>query len=221
MPSVSRSATLLVVAASALLAACSSDEQTADITKLSDLKSFFGPEYHITDIPKTGINPRAMSGQKLPDGVKFDPPDCGKFAGTPQIPSDVKGNMAALTAEGNGNRFITIALETNEPIEVTEPSADCKKITFTGEAMHGVVESVPTPQIDGVHTLGVHRTLEFTKDGKPQTGELYSYRAYFGKYQVMVTANPMVVPDKPVAPVDTERAENLLKAAVAAIRGTS
>jgi hypothetical protein len=36
---------------------------------------------------------------------------------------------------------------------------------------------------------------------------------------VIVTANPLVVPDKPVAPVDTKRAGELLVAGVKAIRG--
>ena len=126
---------LLAVTAAALVAACSSDEQTADITKLSELKNFFGPQFHITEIPKAGINPKSMTGQKLPDGMKFDPADCAKYAATPQVPSDAKGNMTAVTAEGDGNRFITIALETNEPLPVVEPSDDCKKITFDGAGM--------------------------------------------------------------------------------------
>lgn len=209
---------LLALAAAALLAACSSDDPKADITKLSDLKTFFGPDFRVTQIPKAGINPRVMSGQKLPDGIKFEPPDCAKYATTTQVPSDVKGNMTAMTAEGDGNRFITIALETNEPIPVDQPSENCKKITFTGATMHGVVETVPVPPIEGVQTLGVHRIVDFNRNGKQQTGELYSYRAYFGKYQVMVTANPLVLPNKPVVPVDTKRAEDLLVAAVAAIR---
>jgi hypothetical protein len=50
---------------------------------------------------------------------------------------------------------------------------------------------------------------------------LYSYRAYFGKFQVMVTANPVLTPNQPVAPVDSKRAADLLVAAVAAIRGKS
>ena len=216
-----RSAILLAVTAAALLAACSSDEQTADITKLSDLKSFFGPQYRITDIPKSGINPKAMAGQKLPDGITIDPAACGDFVKTPQVPSDAKGNMTAVTAEGDGNRFITIALETNEPLPVVEPSDECKKITFSGNGITGTVQTVPTPQIDGAKTLGVHRSVNIERDGKTQTGELYSYRAYFGKFQVMVTANPVLAPNQPVAPVDSKRAEDLLVAAVAAIRGKS
>jgi hypothetical protein len=36
---------------------------------------------------------------------------------------------------------------------------------------------------------------------------------------VIVTANPLVLPGKPVAPVNTQRARDLLTAAVAAVKG--
>ncbi|MGH3968947.1 MAG: DUF5642 family protein, partial [Mycobacterium sp.] len=47
---------------------------------------------------------------------------------------------------------------------------------------------------------------------------VYTYSAHFGDYQVTVTANQVPVPDKPVTPVDTNRARDLLVKAVAAIR---
>ncbi|HTY26803.1 MAG TPA: DUF5642 family protein, partial [Mycobacterium sp.] len=49
--------------------------------------------------------------------------------------------------------------------------------------------------------------------------EVFTYSAHFGVYQVIVTANPLVVPDKPVVPVNTRRATDLLVAGVNAIRG--
>jgi hypothetical protein len=55
--------------------------------------------------------------------------------------------------------------------------------------------------------------------GAARTGELYNYVAYLGEYLVIVTANPLVLPDKPVAPVNTEQARGLLTAAVHAVRG--
>ena len=84
--------------------------------------------------------------------------------------------------------------------------------------MRGTVEVVPAPQIADVETQAVHRVLQTTINGTPQTGEIYSYRANFGNYQVIVTANPLVVPGQPVAPVNTKRAESLLAATVAAIK---
>ena len=40
-----------------------------------------------------------------------------------------------------------------------------------------------------------------------------------GTFVVIVTAYPLVLPDKPVAPVNTQRARDLLTAAVAAVKG--
>ena len=48
---------------------------------------------------------------------------------------------------------------------------------------------------------------------------MYNYSAHFGDYQVIVTANPLVEPDKPVAAVNTQRAGELLVAGVKALRG--
>jgi hypothetical protein len=56
-------------------------------------------------------------------------------------------------------------------------------------------------------------------NGKPASGELYNYVASFGSILVIVTANPLVLPNQPVAPVNTQRARDLLAAAVVAVRG--
>ena len=223
---------VLGASAAVVLAGCSSDEQTADISNLTQVKSFFSSDFRVTEVPKTGINPRMsveriIASQKLPDGLTFEPPDCAKYVAAPQVPSNVEGNMTAMTAEGAGNRLITIALETNEPIEVVLPGDECQKVTFANPAVKGVVEVVPAPQIDGVNTIGVRRTLSSTGEN-PQTDEVYSYRAYFGRYQVMVTAKSLAEPNlaqpgrpdpnAPAVPVDAKRAEDLLVAAVAAVR---
>ena len=126
--------------------------------------------------------------------------------------------MAATTAEGDGNRFI--AMRSRRPRRCRPRSAqNCQKVGFSGRGVRGLVEVVEAPQIDGVHTVGTHRVLQTTVDGKPRTGELYNYVASFGTFLVIVTANPLVLPDKPVAPVDTQRARDLLTAAVAAVKG--
>jgi hypothetical protein len=203
-----------------VLAACGSGgSQSADIAKVSNLKASFGPEYKVTEVPRTGIDPKLLAGQKLPDGLTFDPPACATFATGQLVPPGTKGNMAAVSAEGQGNRFIVIAVETNEPVPVSEPGTDCKKVAFSGGAVRGTVESVDAPKIDGAQTLGVHRVLQTVINGQPRTGEVYNYSAHFGDYQVLVTANPLVVPDKPVVPVNTQRAGELLVAGVDAIRG--
>lgn len=128
--------------------------------------------------------------------------------------------MASITAEGDGNRFIAIAVETSEPIPLDIPADNCKRVTFNGPNAGGVVENIESPQIDGAQTLGNHRTLQARFAGQElHRGEVFSYVASFDNFAVIVTANPLVLPDQPVAPVDTERARNLLVDAVSAVRG--
>jgi hypothetical protein len=205
----------------ALVSACSSaanHEPVADIAKVADLKSSFGPEFKVTEVPVTGIDPKMLAAQKMPEGMTFAPADCAKFAAGQTMPTDVKGNMAGLSAEGDGNRFVVIAMETSAPIPLIEPGRNCVKVSFSGGAVRGTVEVVPAPPIVDVVTLGVHRILQATINNVPETGQIYSYRAQFGDYQVIVTANPLVDPDKPVASVDSKRAVDLLTAAVTAIK---
>ena len=173
----------------------------------------------MSSVAPTGIDPRLLAPQTLPPGITFEPADCAKFAEGQLVPPGLKGNMAAMSAEGQGNRFIAIAVETSEPVPVDDPGENCKKVDFAGGGVRGLAEAVESPQIEGVTTLGTHRVLQTIVDGKPRTGELYNYVAGFDTYLVIVTANPLVVPDKPVAPVNTQRARDLLTAAVAAVRG--
>jgi len=216
---------MLAIACACVLAACANGQSAeqdlshADIAHVANVKSSFGSEFKVTSVGPTGIDPRLLGPQTLPPGMTFDPADCAKAAGQQVVPPDVKGNMAATTAEGDGNRFIAMAVETSEAVPRTDPAQNCQKVGFTGPGVRGLVEVVEAPQIDGVHTVGTHRVLQTTVDGKPRTGELYNYVASFGSFLVIVTANPLVLPDKPVAPVNTQRARDLLTAAVAAVKG--
>jgi hypothetical protein len=213
----------------ALVAACSSGEPAAntansndahsDISGVLEVKSSFGPDFKVATVAPTGIDPRILAPQSLPLGVEFEPPDCAKFATGPAVPAGLKGNMAATTAEGEGNRFIAIAVETSEPVPLTDPGQACQKVGFAGPGARGVVEVAESPAIDGAHTLGTHRVVQTVVNGKPASGELYNYVAGFGSFLVIVTANPLVQPNQPVAPVNTQRARDLLTAAVAAVRG--
>lgn len=205
-----------------VLTACSSgsDAASGDIAKVVDLASSFGPEFKVTEVDPTGIDPRLLAPQSLPPGVTFDPADCAKFATGLAVPEGLKGNMAAVTAEGAGNRFITIALETSEEIPLPEPGEGCHKVAFAGQGSRGLVEVAESPTISDARTLGTHRVVQTMVNGKPAAGELYNYVAGFGQYLVIVTANPLVLPDKPVGQVDTQRARDLLVSAVAAIRGS-
>ena len=214
---------MLAVACAGALAACgtgqSADTVNADIARVKDVRSSFGPGFQVSDVGPTGIDPRLLGPQALPQGMRFEPADCASFANQQMVPAGAKGNVAATTAEGDGNRFIAIAVETSEAATVNAPAENCRKVGFAGGAVRGLVEVVEAPQIDGAQTLGTHRVLQTTVDGKPRSGELYNYLASFGPFLVIVTANPLVLPDKPVAPVDTQRARDLLTAAVAAVRG--
>ncbi|OBK77559.1 DUF5642 family protein [Mycobacterium sp. 1165178.9] len=211
---------LSVVVAVCVLAGCSSaaHQEEADINKVVGVKSSFGPEYKVSDITERGVNPELLAGRKLPDGLTFDPANCAKVASGPDMPADLQGNMSAVTAEGRGNRFVVIALETSKALPFNDPGKDCSKVTFTGPQMRGGVQVVEVPQIESTRTLGVHRVVQALTPGGPRTGELYDYSAVFGDYQVIVIANPLVVPDQPVAPVDTQRARDLLVKAVTAVR---
>lgn len=203
----------------AVLAGCHARSAPgADIAKITDLKSSFGRQFSLTEVPPTGIDPKFLTGQKLPEGLKFEPASCAQFATGQLVPAGTEGNMAAVSAEGEGNRFIVIAVQTNEPVPVTEPGPDCRKVGFGGGAVRGTVEAVEVPKIEGTTTIGVHRVVQTVVDGKPRTGEVFNYSAHFGDYQVIVSANPLVLPNKPTVPVNTQRARDLLIAGVNAIR---
>jgi hypothetical protein len=202
----------------ASIVGCTTSGPTADIGRITAVKSSFGPQFSVTEVPPTGIDPKFLTGQKMPDGLKFEPPGCKQFASGQLVPTGTEGNMAAVSAEGEGNRFIVIAVQTNEPVPVAEPGAECRKVGFDGGAVRGTVEAVEVPEIEGTTTIGVHRVVQTVVDGKPRSGEVFNYSAHFGDYQVIVAANPLVLPNKPIAPVNTQRARDLLIAGVNAIR---
>ena len=183
------------------------------------MKSAFGPEFKVKDVPKAGIDPKVLSTHKLPPGLTFEPPSCSSFVVGQDMPAGLQGNMAAVSAEGDGNRFIAMAVQTNEPMPFSDPGRNCRKVAFEGGEVRGVIEVVDTPQIEGTRTLGVHRLLQTTVDGKPRRGELFNYSAHFGDFQVIITANSLLQAGKPVTPVDTNRARDLLVKSVAAVKG--
>ena len=208
-----------VLLCAAAVAGCQSKAgPSADIAKIADLKSSFGKQFAVSEVPPTGIDPKFLTGQKLPEGLKFSPANCAQFAAGQLVPNGTEGNMAAVSAEGEGNRFIIIAVETNDPVPVSEPGNDCRKVTFDGGTVRGAVEAVEVPKIEGTTTIGVHRVIQTTVNGKPRTGEVFNYSAHFGRYQVIGAANPLVLPNKPMVPVNNQRARDLLIAGVNAIR---
>jgi hypothetical protein len=216
--------TLLALACALSLGACSSapavNDSKSDIARVLDTKSSFGSDFKVTSVAPTGIDPRLLAPQTLPKGAVFDPPACAKVATGLVLPPGLKGNMAATTAEGEGNRFIVIAVETSEALRVPDPGDSCKKVAFAGGGVRGLVEVVESPPIGGASTLGTHRVVQTVVDGKPVSGELFNYVASFSTFMVIVTANPLVVPNAAMVPVNTQRARDLLTAAVADVRGS-
>lgn len=216
----SKLAVLTIICACVLTAcggATGEDLANADIARVKEVRSSFGPEFKVTETGPSGVDPKLLGPQNLPPGLKFDPADC---VGTTQVlPPGIQGNMAAVMAEGEGNRFIAIAVETSEEVPIHRPADNCQKVGFVGGPVRGLVEVVEAPKIDGVETLGVHRVVQTDVDGRRRTGQVYNYIANFGPLLVIVTANPLVLPGKPVAPVDTQRARDLLTAAVTAVKG--
>lgn len=215
---------VLALGALCLLVGCSpgansTQSTTGDIAKITDVKSSFGPEFKITNVAPRAIDQQFFAARKLPEGLTFDPANCAKAAIGPEMPAGVEGNMAAVSAEGNGNRFVAIAVETSKELPRNDPGKECAKVGFSGAQLRGAIEVIDAPPIDGVHTQAVRRVLQAMVDGAPRTGELYDYSAQFGDYQVIVIANPLVTPGQPVAKVDTQRARDLLVRAVASVRG--
>jgi Domain of unknown function (DUF5642) len=217
-------ASLAFAACALVVASCSSGPTPSvvqgDISRLLDVKSSFGPEFKVSTVTPAGIDPRLLAPQTLPQGVTFDPADCGKFASGLALPAGLKGNMSAVTAEGAGNRFIAIAVETSEELQIPDPGEDCSKVAFAGPGVRGLVEVTESPPIDGARTLGTHRFVQTAVNGKPASGELYNYVASFESFLVIVTANALVLPNAPVTQVDTQRARELLAAAVNDVRGS-
>src|SRR5882757_7631359 len=154
---------VLALASVCWLVGCSSDANSsaakADIGKIVDVKPSFGPEFKVVDVAPRGIDPQFFASRKLPEGLTFDPANCAKAAVGPDMPPGLQGNMAAVSAEGNGNRFVAIALETSQALPVNDPGKDCAKVGFSGTQLRGAIEVIDAPKIDDVHTQAVHRVL--------------------------------------------------------------
>ncbi|UXA17157.1 DUF5642 family protein [Mycobacterium sp. SMC-4] len=195
------------------------DLSGADIANIADLQTSFGPPFTVSSVGPAAVDPRLLAPQTLPAGLTFDPGDCAASAVDQTVPEGTRGNMAAVTAEGEGVRYIVIAVETSAPVPVNTPDEQCHKVTFSGQGVRGLVEVVEAPHIEHTDTVGTHRILQTTTAQGPRTGELYNYVAKFGNFIVIVTANPLVVADAPVAEIDTARARDLVGQAVALVRG--
>ncbi|OBK74143.1 hypothetical protein A5651_11660 [Mycobacterium sp. 1274761.0] len=201
--------------------ACSNtmQNQHIDISGIFAVKSTFGPEYKVVTNGPTGIDPRLFAPQKLPANMTIDPAECSKYAQGQTLPSGLTGRMATVTAEGDNNRFVAVAVQTSAQVPYESISHACNHIAFTGQSVRGAIDVVDAPHILGAETLAIHRTLEATLGGLDRSGELYNYTAYLGNSVVLVVVNPVKVPNGPPAVVDVEKARRLLSDSVAAVRG--
>jgi hypothetical protein len=203
-----------------LLAACSTGQpaQETDVAKVFTVKSTFGPEFRVRTNEPSGIDPRMVGPQELPPSTTFDPPDCAKYATGQSLPLGIQGKMAAVSANGKGNRFIAIAIQANEQVPFEAVPDQCKHVIFKAGNLSGVTDVVDAPRIEGAQTAGTYRQIQATVGKIGRSDEFYHYVASFGHSVVMVTATPVVIPNQPPPPVDVERARRLLTDAVSALR---
>ncbi len=205
-----------------VLAACGTQPtRPVDVTKVFAVKSTFGPEYRLASKGPSDITPQMVGEQQLPPGVTFDPQDCEKLATGQRLPTGTKGKTAVVSAEGHGNRLIAIAVSATDKVPYDASlTQKCKHVAFAAGNVTGTIDVVDAPQINGVQTVGGHRQVQASQRGKERTNELYTYSAYFGNSVVIVDASPVRAPKQQQAsPVDTDRAQQLLTDAVAALRG--
>ena len=206
-----------------LLAACGTSQSArpTDVTNVFAVKSTFGPEYRVSTKGPSDITPNMTGEQKLPPGVTFDPPDCEKLATGQRLPSGTQGKTAAVSAEGKGNRFIAIAINTTKPLPFDDSITDkCKQVTFKTDKgnLSGTIDVVDAPKINGAQTTARHRQVQISARGQERTNELYNCVAYFGDNMVMVDASPVTRRSQLPEPIDTARAQQMLADAVAALR---
>ncbi|GAC1397094.1 MAG: DUF5642 family protein [Mycobacterium sp.] len=208
----------LLCAATVVGSAACSDTQMRDrdidIRRIFSVKATFGPDYKVVTSGPTGIDPRLLAPPTLSPGMTFDPADCSKYALGQTLPSGLTGRMATVSAEGDNNRFVAVAVQTSQRVPYQPISDNCKHIAFTGRSVNGVIDLIDAPHIAAAQTLATHRVLKATLGGQDRSGELYNFTAYLGNSLVLVAANPLV----PVNAVDVEKARRLLTDSVAAVR---
>src|SRR5215212_2861286 len=213
----------VVCAATLLLAlGCSTDSmlnRNIDISRIFSVNSTSSTNFKVVTTGPTGIDPRLFASPKLPPDITLDPPDCAKYALSQPLRPGLKGNMASLSAQGENNRLLAVAVETAQPVAYEAVSDHCKHIAFTGRSLKGEIYAIDVPHIDGAKTLGTYSVLEATVANRTRSTESYNYTAYLGNHHlVLVAANPVLVPNQSPPPVNVDRARRLLTDSVAAVR---
>lgn len=203
------------------LVGCSASHKPIDTTKLFNVESTFGSDFKTQHKGPADIDPKILGPQKMPPGVTFEPADCGDYAASSgRPPKGIRGKMSVVSADGNCNRLVVIALQADQDIPFDAATAEkCKHVAFQAGKLTGYLDEVDAPHIDGVQTTGAHSSIEMTgPDGQQSSRESYTFTAYLGDALVEVTANPLPVRGQPLAMVDADRARQLLIDSVSALR---
>lgn len=190
-----------------------------DISKIISVKSTFGPDYKVVTSGPTGIDPRLLSRPALSPDMTIDPAECSKYATGQMLPSGLTGSMATVSAEGDNNRFLAVAVQTSQQVPYEPISDRCKHIEFSGRSVKGSIDVIDAPHIAAAQTLAIHRVLEAKLGGQDRSGELYNFTAYLGNGVVLVAASPLAMPNGSPVAVDVVKARQLLSDSVAAVRG--
>jgi hypothetical protein len=199
--------------------ACSdalTSNRNIDISKISSVKSTFGPKYKLATSGPTSIDPRLLTPPALSPDMTFDPAGCARYAKGQTLPSGLSGRMATVSAEGDNNRFVAMAVQTSQQVPYEQINDECKHIRFRGRSVTCVIDVIDAPQIAAARTLAIHRVINASLGGQDRSGDMYNYTAYLHNGVVLVAANPLVSSN---GPVDVERARRLLTDSVAAVRG--
>jgi hypothetical protein len=209
-----------IVMCAGWLVACSHEHKPIETDKLFEVKSTFGDDFKVNTKGPKDIDPKMLGPQKLPPGVTFDPADCADYVASGRLPKGIRGKMSVISADGEGNRFVSIAVQADKDVPFdSEAAKNCQHVTFEAGKISGLIDEVDAPHIDGAKTIGTHREITATVgEGEQHSREVYNFAAYLGDWLVLVTANPLTVKGQPPTPVDADRARQLLTDSVSALR---
>ena len=137
--------------------------------------------------------------QTLPPGVTFDPPTARSSRRARRCRRAQGQHGRRRPRRATGNRFIAIAVETSEAVPIHRSRATtARRSRSPGPGCAVSSRSVEAPAIDGAQHAGhPPRSCRRPSTASPRSGELYNYVASFGTFLVIVTANPLVLPDSP------------------------
>ena len=108
-------------------------------------------QFAVTEVPPTGIDPEVPHRPEVARRLRSSSRPAARSSRPTTAPSGTEGNMAAVSAEGEGNRFIVIAVgDQRERVPVTgSPVRTGRQGRLRRWPGRGTVESVEAPKIDG------------------------------------------------------------------------